>query len=118
MARILFVDDDDAMRGLLRSALADEHEVFEAEDGDEALRVRGELPPDLVVLDWKMPRRWGGEVLDALKGRNRALPVIVLTAEQGPQHEILAKWLGADVFLRKPFSPVELTETVRRLLDR
>jgi DNA-binding response OmpR family regulator len=69
------------------------------------------------VLDWKMPGRWGSEVLDEVRSRNPDLPVIVLTVELKPQHRELAEQLGADVFLTKPFSPLELLAAVERLLS-
>lgn len=72
--------------------------------------------PDLVLLDWKMPGRSGSEVLDELKRSYPDLPVIVLTAEIQEHHRVLAESLGVDVFLTKPFSPLELLETVERLL--
>ena len=58
----------------------------------------------------------GSSVLDAVKVQHPQLPVIVLTAELQDHHRALAESLGVDVFLTKPFSPIELLETVERLL--
>jgi DNA-binding response OmpR family regulator len=63
-----------------------------------------------------MPGRWGSEVLDEVRQRRPGLPVIVLTAEHKPQYRQLAEHLGADAFLTKPFSPLELLAVVERLL--
>lgn len=115
--RVMIVDDDDAVRSLLRLTLpAESFEIVEAADGEEALRVAGEIEADLVLLDWKMPGRSGAEVLTALRSGPRRVPVIVLTAD-GQQAQKLARSLGADAFLTKPFSPLQLLDTVERLLS-
>ena len=114
----MIVDDDEALRRLLRSTLDEGFTIAEAEDGERALELLRAFRPDLVVLDWKMPGRWGGEILDELRRERPALPVIVLTAERRAQHRQLAEHLGADVFLTKPFSPLELLAAVERLLTR
>jgi two-component system phosphate regulon response regulator PhoB len=115
--RILIADDDESVRNLLRATLPDEgYDVIEAADGGQALDLIVQELPDLVLLDWNMPARPGSEVLDELKRRHPELPVVVLTAEHQPQHRALAEALGVDLFLTKPFSPLELLDTVERLL--
>jgi DNA-binding response OmpR family regulator len=115
--RILIVDDDESLRRLLLSTLPREgYELVEARDGTEALELlAGELP-DLVLLDWKMPGAGGAEVLEAIKSRNPAVPVIVLTAELKRVPRAVAEGLRADVYLTKPFSPLELLDRVESLL--
>jgi CheY-like chemotaxis protein len=116
-SRILIVDDDESVRRLLQATLPrDSYAVLEASDGDQALELIEQERPDLVLLDWKMPGRTGSQVLDELKQRHPALPVVVLTAEHQPPQRALAEALGVDVFLTKPFSPMELLDTVERLL--
>jgi two-component system phosphate regulon response regulator PhoB len=116
---VLIVDDDDSVRALLRITLPDEDFlVIEAEDGDLAMQRIGDSKPDLVLLDWSMPGRHGALVLDDVRQRYPELPVIVLTAENRQPHRELARSLGANVFLTKPFSPLEVIETVERLLGR
>jgi two-component system, OmpR family, phosphate regulon response regulator PhoB len=115
--RVLIADDDETIRALLRMTLADEeYEIAEAADGTEALQLASGSPHDLVLLDWKMPGTHGSLVLDELKARHPDLPVVVLTAEQQEHHRALAESLRADAFLTKPFSPLELLETIERLL--
>jgi CheY-like chemotaxis protein len=115
--RILIVDDDESVRSLLRATLPPEdYEIEEAVDGDQALTNLEGRTPDLVLLDWQMPGRHGALVLEELKQRYPTLPVIVLTAEIAAHHRNLAEALRVDVFLTKPFSPLELLETVERLL--
>jgi DNA-binding response OmpR family regulator len=113
----MIVDDDDSVRSLLRMTLPeDEYEIDEATDGEQALARLDERVPELVLLDWQMPGRHGSLVLDELKSRHPKLPVIVLTAEIAEHHRSLAEALKVDVFLTKPFSPLELLETIERLL--
>jgi DNA-binding response OmpR family regulator len=115
--RVLIVDDDEAIRALLRLTLPpDEYDVTEAFDGEHALDALAESNPELMLLDWKMPGRHGSLVLDDVKARHPKLPVIVLTSEIQEYHRALAESLGVDAFLTKPFSPMELLATVERLL--
>lgn len=115
--RVLIVDDDAALRQLLRLTLpAEEYRLLEAADGQEALEIVERQKPDLVLLDWRMPSRSGEEVLAELKAFFPEVPVVVLTAEIEARHRMVAETLGADVFLTKPFSPLQLLDTVERLL--
>jgi CheY-like chemotaxis protein len=114
---VLLVDDDPFVRRLLRLTLPVEgYEVVESA-GDDALELAGACRPALVLLDWRLPGSSGAEVLRALKQRWPLLPVIVLTAEQAPGERRLAFELGADRYVTKPFSPLELIEAVERLLE-
>ncbi len=115
--RVLIVDDDEAIRALLRLTLpTEEYDVAEAVDGEDGLRMLTETEPELILLDWKMPGRHGSLVLDEVKVRRPNLPVIVLTSEMQEHHRRLAESLRVDAFLTKPFSPMELLETIERLL--
>jgi CheY-like chemotaxis protein len=115
--RILIADDDEVLRSLLRLTLpAEDYNVAEATNGAEALALIEAGPPDLVVLDWQMPQRSGAEVLRELRASGRRLPVLVLTAAGKPGHRRTAELLGADAFLTKPFSPLQLLAEIERLL--
>jgi CheY-like chemotaxis protein len=119
LPRILIVDDDESVRSLLRHTLPpDEYEISEAVDGEQALEQLQARPPDLILLDWRMPGMGGSSVLDAVKVQHPELPVIVLTSELQDHHRALAESLGVDVFLTKPFSPIELLDTVEGLLGQ
>lgn len=114
---VLIVDDDEVIRSLLRMTLPDEgFDLVEAKDGNQALQLTDGRAPALVLLDWKMPGFSGEEVLTELKRRHPDAPVIVLTAEPGAELRTEAESLGADVFMTKPFSPLQLLATVERLL--
>lgn len=117
--RVMLVDDDDTLRTLLRTTLPEVgFEIVEAVDGAVALQRFAEGIPDLIVLDWNMPESSGSDVLRAVKGQHPEIPVVVLTAEKGAASRDLARSLGADAFLTKPFSPLELLGAIESLLRR
>lgn len=116
--RILIVDDDVELVGLLEFALQQSgFEVLTAFDGAEALRKAYEMHPALVVLDVNLPRLDGFEVLERLR-RASAVPVLMLTVRADEADEIRGLDLGADDYLRKPFSPRALLARIRALLRR
>src|SRR5438876_2554963 len=117
---ILVVDDEPANRGLLRQVLEPlGYHVREAPDGDEALVAVEAGVPDLILLDVMMPKRDGYSVCKALKSdaRTRLVPIVMLTSLGQLPDKIRAVDLGADDYLTKPFSAVELISRVRSLLS-
>jgi len=113
---VLVVDDDDMIRRLLRTVLeADEIEVVEAPDGDTALAALAELQPTVIVLDVMMPGLDGVEVCRRINHANAK--VVMLTARDDPELERAATEAGADAFLTKPFSSIELLDVIERLLE-
>jgi two-component system phosphate regulon response regulator PhoB len=119
--RILIVEDESALVTLLRYNLESEgFEVFEAGDGDEALIVAAENPPDLILLDWMLPLTSGIEVCRQLRRRQetRATPIIMLTARGEESDKIRGLDSGADDYITKPFSPAELLARIRAHLRR
>lgn len=117
--RVVIVDDDDEIRELLlRTLPTDGFELLEARDGREALALVERDAPDLLVLDWNMPNASGGDVLAELARRELRVPVIVLTADDDARRREAAEAHGADAFLAKPFSPLELLREIERLLAR
>ena len=115
--RILLVDDDPALRTLLRTTfeLADV-DVVEAHSADAARKRIRAARPDVIVLDVNMPRTTGLELCAELKAdpRTSDIPVILLTGSSGGT-SAAAKRAGADAFVRKPFSPLELLAVAERL---
>ena len=112
---VLVVDDDEMIRRLVRAVLeADEFEVAEARDGQTALTLASETRPAVVVLDVMMPGLDGVEVCRRLD--HDQVKVVVLTARDDPKLEAEAKLAGADAFLTKPFSPIELLDLVAELM--
>jgi putative nucleotidyltransferase with HDIG domain len=115
--RLLLVDDDAGFRSLLRATFeAVDMDVEEAENAAEALSsIRGR-PPDVVVLDVQMPGQSGLELCSALKDdpRTRDIGIVLLTGSEGGTSDSAIE-VGADAFLLKPFSPLELLAIVERL---
>ena len=112
---VLVVDDDEMIRRLVRAVLeADEFEVAEARDGESALRLASETQPAVVVLDIMMPGLDGVEVCRRLD--HESVKVIVLTARDDPRLEDECREAGANAFLTKPFSSIQLLDMVAELL--
>ena len=109
--RVLIVDDDRAIRELLRTFLElDGWEVLEAEDGARALALARAEEPDAVVLDVMMPAVDGFDVLDGLRKTDsgRAMAIMMLTAKSRPSDVLQGTRLGADIYIAKPFDPAEV----------
>ncbi len=118
MANIALVDDDENILTSVSMALeAEGFKVRSYSDGAEALRGLAARPADLVVLDIKMPRMDGMEMLTRLR-RTSNVPVIFLTSKDEEIDEVLGLKMGADDYIRKPFSQRLLIERVRALLRR
>ena len=115
--RLLLVDDDPGLRALLRATLdAVDVEVEEAEDAPAAFAVIQQQRPDAIVLDVNLPGMDGLEFCRQLKRdrATKAIPIVVLSgSDDGTSEAALAA--GAEAFLRKPFSPLELLAIVERL---
>ena len=115
---ILIVDDDVELVGLLSFALETAgYVVGTAFDGDEALAMVRSHNPELVILDVNLPNQDGFQVLADLRRLSQA-PVIMLTVRATEEDEIQGLDLGADDYLRKPFSPRALLARVRSHLRR
>jgi two-component system response regulator MprA len=119
MATVLIVDDDVRLVEMLRRTLAYEgYRVITASDGQEALARVQEQRPDVVVLDWLMPKLDGLTVIQRLRMAGDATPVLMLTARDAVEDRVAGLDSGADDYLVKPFAPAELLARVRALLRR
>ena len=118
MANITLVDDDENIVASVSLALESHgHKVTAWHDGASGLEALEASPPDLVILDVKMPRMDGMEVLRRLRQTSQ-IPVIMLTSKDEEIDEILGFNLGADDYIHKPFSQRLLIERVKALLRR
>ena len=118
MAKITLVDDDENIVTSVSLALESHgHEVKAYYDGAAGLAALENEPPDLAILDVKMPRMDGMEVLRRLR-RASDVPVIILTSKDEEIDEILGFNLGADDYIHKPFSQRLLIERVKAVLRR
>lgn len=119
MDRILLVEDDDALRAMLATALSREgYEVIEAADGDEGLAAFDAHAPDATILDLFMPRREGLETLRLIQKRRPGAAVIAISGggDYGPRPFLqVALRLGASATLAKPFEPAQLVQLLRGL---
>jgi len=118
---VLVVEDEDALSTLLSYNLEKEgYKVTVATDGEEGLMLVDERLPDLIVLDWMMPKVSGIEVCRRLRTRaeTRNVPIIMLTARGEESDRIRGLDTGADDYITKPFSMTELTARIRAVLRR
>jgi two-component system response regulator ChvI len=118
MAKITLIDDDENIVASVSLALENHGHAVEAHhDGVTGLAALESNPPDLAILDVKMPRMDGMEVLRRLR-QTSELPVIILTSKDEEIDEILGFNLGADDYIHKPFSQRLLIERVKAVLRR
>jgi DNA-binding response OmpR family regulator len=116
--KILVVDDDQELSGLISYALRQAgYLAVEAADGPAALDAFEREEPSLVILDVNLPRLSGLEVCRRIRAASR-IPVMMLTVRSGEEDQVQALDLGADDYLTKPFSPKTLLARVRALLRR
>lgn len=118
MQRIALVDDDRNILTSLSMMLEEEGYLVDTyTDPERALQSMRRQPPDMAVLDVKMPRMDGMSLLQKLR-KDSDIPVVFLTSQSSEADEVLGLHLGADDFVRKPFSPRVLLERLRSLARR
>ena len=118
---ILSVEDEPSQREILCYNLeAEGYEVLIAENGEEALLVVDEASPDIILLDWMMPLVSGIEVCRRLKlnRETREIPIIMLSARSAEVDKVRGLETGADDYMIKPYSVIELLARVRGQLRR
>lgn len=120
MRRVLIVEDQADIRKLIRMTLEFEpYEVHEASDGVEGLGLAMSLKPDLILLDVMMPGELDGLAVCSRVRAESALAhtrVVLLTARGQVKDRDAGQQAGADEYLIKPFSPLQLIETIERLM--
>jgi CheY-like chemotaxis protein len=118
LGRVLVVDDNDNIRRLITVNLELEgFEVITARDGLEALDKVRDSRPDVVTIDWKMPRLDGLATVERLRAdpATKALKIAMVTASAQEVDRASGERAGVDAYLTKPFDPEALIATVRRL---
>ena len=117
LATVLVVDDEPDMRRYLVSMLRDEYRVFQAADGIDGLRLAQEIMPDAMILDLMLPNLDGLEVCRQLKQsqQTRGIKIILLTARVDEEAKLTALKNGADDFVTKPFSRIEVLSRLANL---
>jgi two-component system phosphate regulon response regulator PhoB len=119
--QVLVVEDEDALATLLQYNLEKEgYLVTLAGDGEEALMLADEAIPDLVLVDWMLPKVSGIEVCRRLRSRQETsnVPIIILTARGEESDRVRGLDIGADDYIVKPFSMTELFARIRAVLRR
>jgi DNA-binding response OmpR family regulator len=118
MFTLLFIEDDEAIRTALRLVLEDEgYEVAVAGDGETGIKMFGQIGPDLVLLDLRLPDISGFEVCRAIR-RTSITPVIMVTAQTDTSDLVNGFDAGADDYVTKPVVPKELAARIRAALRR
>lgn len=112
---VLLVEDDPALRMVMREVLKDEFHVDEADNGIDGIDKGLTALNDLIILDYHLPKKDGLQVIEAIKQANPNVPVIVLTGFLNPQSEAKFAQLGAARIFPKPFNYRALLEVVRSL---
>jgi CheY-like chemotaxis protein len=104
MARLLIVDDDDALRTMIRLRLQGDHEILDTSDPTEALGMALEYKPDCILLDLSMPRFSGLELCQTFcsLSHTRMIPIFVISGQSADEHKDSCLNLGASDFFQKP----------------
>ena len=112
---MLVADDDPDLLRLVAFSLEQEYEIVSARDGEEALQKAADRPPDLAVLDLKMPKVDGLTVMEEMRRREatRATPVFLLSADTQDAKINRCLKRGVNQYIKKPFSPEDLLSRVR-----
>ena len=117
--KVLIVDDDRDVLDSMDAAFQAEGAATQlATDGNEAVRICQEDPPDLVVLDMMLPRRSGFLALEKIKGKEDSPLVIMVTANEGKRHQAYAESLGVDGYMQKPVPLSRLLSLAADLIDK
>ncbi len=117
--KVLIVDDDQDVADVFEAALQSEGALTQVcMNGNEAVRLCHEEPPDLVLLDMMLPGRSGFLVLERIKGFEDSPAVIMVTANEGRRHQAYAESLGVDGYMLKPVPLAKLVETIEAVMKR
>ena len=116
---VLIVDDEEDIRKLISLNLVkNNYDVMEAENGEEALKLVDKKDVDMILLDIMMPEKDGYDVCKELRKNNNNVPIIFLTAKDSEFDEVLGLELGADDFVKKPFSMKSLISRMKTIFRR
>ncbi|BAL98566.1 MULTISPECIES: adenylate/guanylate cyclase domain-containing protein [Caldilinea] len=117
--KILLVDDEPATLQLVRRMLqADGHDLYEATDGEQAIKLFDEIRPDLVLLDVVIPKMDGLEVLAELRKRDKMAGIIMVSALTSEQLAVKSMLGGADDYVNKPFRLKTIRLSIRQVMDK
>jgi len=116
--RVLIVDDEKDVLDSINAAFQSEGALtLTAMDGDEAVRICSDDPPEIVILDMMLPKRSGFLALEKIKGKADSPIVIMVTANEGKRHQAYGESLGVDAYMQKPVPLGLLLRKASELLD-
>lgn len=116
--RVLIVDDEKDVLDSITVAFESEGALtLTAMDGDEAVRICQDDPPEIVILDMMLPKRSGFLALEKIKGKEDSPIVIMVTANEGKRHQAYGESLGVDAYMQKPVPLMLLLNKAVELLD-
>ncbi|MDF2939782.1 MAG: two component transcriptional regulator, winged helix family [Gammaproteobacteria bacterium] len=118
---ILFIEDEAPIREMLRFSLElGQFNLIEAASGKQGIELALSKQPDLILLDWMLPDQSGIEVIKFLRAhaQTQNIPIIMLTALAEEEHKVRSLSSGADDYVVKPFSPLELMARIKAVLRR
>jgi len=119
VTKVLLVEDDRSiLLGLEKNLRFEGYEVVSATDGEEGLRLAFDAQPDVIVLDLMLPKLNGFEICRAVRKKDPAVAILVLTAKQMEADKVTGLDLGADDYVTKPFGVKELLARIRALLRK
>jgi len=119
MSRIIIIEDDRAiLRGLRDNLEYESYEVLTATDGEQGYRLIKEQRPDLIVLDLMIPKMDGYELCRKVRSEGITTPILMLTARSEEMDRVHGLDIGADDYITKPFSMLELLARIRAILRR
>ncbi|MCA9726178.1 MAG: response regulator [Candidatus Eisenbacteria bacterium] len=118
--KIMLVDDSRTMRNIQKNVLAQlgYSDIVEAADGQEALKVAEAEKPELILLDWNMPKLDGLGFLKEFRGANKTTPVIMVTTEAEKARVVEAIKAGVNNYVIKPFTPELLQTRINETLEK
>ncbi|WP_433742311.1 response regulator transcription factor [Falsibacillus pallidus] len=120
MKKILLAEDEEVLRMLVLDTLEDEdYDVYEAADGNEAFDLIQQQEFDLLILDYMMPGYTGLELIQMVRAgkSNKDAKILMLSAKSQQYEQEIVKNAGADHFICKPFSPLQLLEKIGEILS-
>lgn len=119
MVKVLIGEDNRDLNDMVRRFLERENfVVFQAFDGEEILNIYEKVSPDIVILDVMLPKRDGWDILKKVRDKNKDVYVIMLTAKSEEYDKVYGFELGADDYITKPFSLLELMARIKAILRR
>jgi len=119
MVKVLIGEDNRDLNDMIRRFLERENfTVFQAFDGEEILNTYEKVNPDIVILDVMLPKRDGWDILKEIREKNKDVYVIMLTAKSEEYDKVYGFELGADDYITKPFSLLELMARIKAILRR